>query len=163
VLLHTASVHEGKYVSVFESAADVELLVAHACIAGVRPGLFRLGAVQPEGVPALRKELAHQLIPEEIAGRGIGGVVGLRLFELEALALHGFEVLRLRVHQGPDRDHGVDMLVVQGLQLGGHVSVLVVEYRIALAAGLPPVPVLNNGVHGNVAGAVLSRISACDL
>ncbi len=48
----------------------------------------------------------------------------------------------------------MDVLVMEGLQLGGNVGVAGVENRIAFAALLPPEPVLHDRIHGDVPGAI---------
>ena len=84
-LLDVAGVQQGKDVGVFEAAADVELFIAQDGVADVRPCLFGLGAVEPEGVPPLGEELADKLIPEKVRGGGVGGIVDLRAGNIEAL------------------------------------------------------------------------------
>ena len=81
---NAAGVLQRKDVGVLQAAADMELLIAQHRVADVRPGLLRLRAVEPESVPPLGEELAHKLVPEEVRGGGIGGVVDLRAGNLEA-------------------------------------------------------------------------------
>ena len=49
------------------------------------------------------------------------------------------------------------VLVVEGLQLGGNIGIAGVVDGIALAAILPPEPILHDGIHGNVPGTVFGR------
>ena len=49
----------------------------------------------------------------------------------------------------------MDVLVVERLQLGGHIGVIAVEHRVAFAPLLPPEPILHHRVQRNMPAAVL--------
>ncbi len=67
VLLDSKSMSERKYVRIFGSVANRNLLVAENRVAPMRPVFLGLCAVEPERIPSLRKQLADQVIPIEIA------------------------------------------------------------------------------------------------
>ena len=64
----------------------------------------------------------------------------------------GLEVLDFGIEQAPDGDHGVDVLVVQGLQFAGHIGEVGIEDGIAF--GLPPEPILHHRVQRNMLVAI---------
>ena len=51
----------------------------------VRPIFFGLGAVEPECIPSLRKQLADQIVPIEIAGFRIRRVVNMGIRHVQVL------------------------------------------------------------------------------
>ena len=71
------------------------------------------GAVEPEGVPALSVERADEIVPEEVAGTGVGGVVDVGAGYVEVEGFDLFEVGGVGVHEAPDGDHGVEVVLVE--------------------------------------------------
>jgi hypothetical protein len=73
VILHAERMQQRKDIGVLGAVADGKLLVAQDGVAHVRPELFRLGAIEPEGVPSLRKQLAGQAVPIDVAPSALLG------------------------------------------------------------------------------------------
>ena len=113
VLGYAAGVEEGKDVGVACSAAHVELLVAEDGVADVGKVLFGFGAIEPEGVPALGVEGREEIVPIEVAGFGVGGVVDVGLGDVEVEGFDFFEVGGVGVHEAPDGEHGVEVVLVE--------------------------------------------------
>ncbi len=143
---------EGKDIRVGHAIADGNLLVAKNGVTQVGPILFGLGAVQPERVPALSKELAREVVPVEIPRLRIRGVVDLRIGDVVVLGVQLLEVLGGWIEKSPHGDHGVHVHVVQLLHIAGDVMVVGVEDGIAFL--LPPEPVLHDSVHRDMLPAI---------
>ena len=157
MFVHAAGVQQRKHVGVAGAVADRDPLVEqHRVAAAVEDFGFR--AVQPEAVPPLRQNRRDQQVPVRVAGGRVRRVVIERAGDDETLARQFLLVGRLRIHHRPDRNDGVDVLVVQRPQRAGDVGVRpqVLVGVVGIALVLPPEPVLHHDVQRHVLAAVLA-------
>ena len=156
MLLHAQCVHQRKDICIQRTIANCELLVPQYPVSHMRPVLFRLRAIEPECIPALLEELPRQVLPIELPRLWIRRIVYVRVLNVEVIRLDGPEVIRLRIEQTPDRNHGMKVIVMQRLQFLRHIRKVRVEDWVAF--GLPPEPIL----HDRIQGDMLLAIAFCD-
>ena len=157
MILYPERMQQREYVGVLRSIADGKLFVAQDGVAHVRPEFFGLCAVEPEGVPSLRKQLAGQPVPVDVARLRAAGIVHMRSGDHEVLRFERLVCLGLWIEQSPDGDHGMHILFVQRVEILRHIVIVGVEVGIALV--LPPEPILHHRVQGNVLLAIALRDS----
>ena len=85
MILHAEGMKKRKDIGELRAVADGKLLVAQDGVAHVRPKLFRLGAVKPEGVPSLRKQFAGQPVPINVARLRAAGIIDMSAGDKDVL------------------------------------------------------------------------------
>src|ERR1022692_619718 len=141
MILHAKRMLEREDVGEFSAIADCELTAAEDGVAHVWPVFFGLGAIKPECIPSLRQQLAGQMLPVDVARLGVGGVVDVRASHELVLCIQNLVRFGFGIEQAPDRDHGVYILFVQGIEIPRYVMIVGIKNWIAL--GLPPEPILH--------------------
>src|SRR5262252_251764 len=140
-------------------AATCRQLMAELDVVFLPFGL-RFGRIHPPGIEADAEEALIHLIPVVFASFGVGrvvhrhgvGVVGrLSIFELvdePALLVHVVVIDGAGLEEWPDRNHEVEILLVQPVDHALGIGIVLVEDELALA--IPPEPVLDDIVDGNM-------------
>src|SRR6185312_10552890 len=82
----------------------------------------------------------------------VAGVIYVGLRDIQVSRRELLVVLGLGIKKSPHGEHRVYVLLVQLLELAGHIWEVVIKDRIAFE--LPPKPVLHDGVEGNVLLAI---------
>ena len=122
-------------------------------------GLEGLGAVAPPGVHAVGEESATGLLPVDLAGGGVEGVVG-RLVAEHFPALQHLQLIRAAVgHDRPDGNHQPRAEIVQ---LAGHRRGIGeagrIEGLLAPAGAVRPgLPIEHDGIERDLAAAVFAH------
>ena len=144
-LVHRPVHHERIYVTV-ELAGEAVLADGPAKEVVV----LRLSGVEPPRVDAEASQAVKEILAIIIGCIRVEEIDPVRAFDIVAVAFQRLADLALPVDLGPDRQHEMDIVLVEsvGQSLGIRIVVLV-ETQGVPAVFSPPLPVLDDHVEGN--------------
>ena len=125
---------------------------------------IRLGRIHPPGVNALGEKSLVRILPVQIRG---GWIVDIEVLESSpahgrkqiSVLVHLLVNLRRRPQPGPDRNHQVEVLLVQLVDhfLGAGILCFIEDHPTPVIVIAPVIPVLHDVINRNMALAILPR------
>ena len=168
MVIQPAGDHQRVGVEIPRPGAQVVVLHPLHCVLGrfFAEGIddVRLGGVQPPAINALGIEPLLQILPIEVVGLGIEGIIELepcpaRGLEQKTVLVHFFVELAIGPQPSPDGNREMEVETVERLHHLGRLGIAdaIPDHPAPVAHGAPVVPVLDNVVDRDPALAVFLR------